>query len=351
MRRLLTRTTALLATMAALLCMSAAPALAADPPAPVEKCRYTDKRLKELSGLASDGKRWYAMADGGSRLQVLVLTPDCKVERAITNATDPFDVEDLARAADGTLWLADTGDNGKKRDNIALHALTPNGKATLYRLTYPDGPHDAEALLLDRKGTPYIVTKEPFAPAGIYRPSKALTAPGPTALEKVGTIRITTTSTPGGPVGGIGSVLVTGGAVNQDGTMAALRTYTDALLFPAPDGDLAEALKRDPVRVPLPNESQGEAIAFEPDGTLLSGSEEMDPIRAVPGAVKFASGNAPAPAQKSETKAPNGTGNQAAGQPTEEGGGGGTSWGAILLAGVGAAAVVFLVSRTRKAKR
>ncbi|GAA2799373.1 hypothetical protein GCM10010452_29640 [Crossiella cryophila] len=345
----LARTTALLVTLAALLCVSGLPALAAEPPAPVEKCRFTDKRLKELSGLASDGKRWYAMADGGSKLQVLVLTPACKVERVISNPTDPFDVEDLARAADGTLWLADTGDNGKKRDSVALHALTPNGKATLYRLTYPDGPHDAEALLLDRKGTPYIVTKEPFAAAGIYRPGKALTAPGPTPLEKVGTIRIRSSSTPGGPVAGFGSVLVTGGAVSHDGTVVALRTYTDALLFPAPDGDIAEALKREPVRVPLPNETQGEAIAFEPDGTLLSGSEEMDPIRAIPGAAALAASAAPAGNQASKTPAPNGGGNQASGQPAEAEGS--TSWGGILLAGVGVLAVILLVGRSRRAKR
>lgn len=342
----LRRATALLLTAVALWFGAALPALA-DPPSPVEKCRYTDKRLRELSGLASDGKRWYAMADGGTRLQVLVLSPACKVERAIVNATDPFDVEDLARAQDGTLWLADTGDNRRQRENIALHALNLNGKSTLYRLTYPDGAHDAEALLLDGKGVPHIVTKEPFAAAGVYRPAKALTTPGPTPLEKVGTVRLSTTSTPGGPVGGIGSVLVTGGAVSHDGKVAALRTYTDAYLFPAPDGDLVEALKRTPVRVPLPNEAQGEAIAFEPDGTLLSGSEEMDPIRAVPGAAQLATQSPDSP-RESPPPAPNGGATQAAGQPTTSEGS--SSWGAILLAGLGAAAVLFLVARARRAK-
>ncbi|MFD1051940.1 hypothetical protein ACFQ1S_43450, partial [Kibdelosporangium lantanae] len=78
-------------------------------------------------------------------------------------------------------------------------------------------------------------------------------------------------------------ILITGGAVSADGTVVALRTYTDAYLWSAPNGDIETALKGNPTRIPLPNEPQGEAIAFEPDGTLISGSEGTgQPIRAIP---------------------------------------------------------------------
>ena len=69
----------------------------------------------------------------------------------------------------------------------------------------------------------------------------------------------------------VSNVLVTGGAVSADGHVMALRTYTDAYVYSAPDGDVLAALKRTPVRVPLPGEKQGEAIAFQPDGTLVVG--------------------------------------------------------------------------------
>src|SRR5207237_1742002 len=95
--------------------------------------------------------------------------------------------------------------------------------------------------------------------------------------------------TQGGPVGSFGSVLVTGGATSADGTVVALRTYTDAYLYAAPDGDVPAALQRTPMRIPLPGEKQGEAIAFDPDGTLLSGSEGVgEPLRAVRGAAALA---------------------------------------------------------------
>ena len=57
------------------------------------------------------------------------------------------------------------------RATVALIALRPDGSATLYRLTYPDGPHDAEALLLAPDGTPYIVTKEIAGRERVYRPA------------------------------------------------------------------------------------------------------------------------------------------------------------------------------------
>ncbi|WAL67416.1 hypothetical protein ORV05_06425 [Amycolatopsis cynarae] len=264
---------------------------------PVPVCTVTDRRITELSGLVADGRQWYAINDGGSRVEVFVLGRDCSVQRMITAPTDPYDVEDLARAADGTLWLSDTGDNDKKRDTVALLAVTPQGRTTLYRLTYPDGRHDTEALLLDAGGTPYLVTKNPFGDTGIYTPAGRLTSPGPTPLTRAGSLSFHSTGTVGGPVAGFGSVLVTGGATSADGKMVALRTYTDAYLYPAPDGDVLAALRREPVRVPLPDEPQGEAIAFEPDGTLLSGGEGVgQPIRAVPGAVALAANTSTGPA-------------------------------------------------------
>jgi hypothetical protein len=263
------------------------PASAAETPQPL--CTMKDSRIGELSGLVSDGEHLYAINDGGTKVQVFVLGRDCKVQKVLTDRTDPFDVEDLARTPDGRLWLSDTGDNQKGRLTVALLELSPQGKVTLHRLTYPDGQHDTEALIMDRSGTPYLITKDVLGEAKVYRPSGPLASPGPTNLEKVGSVKIETTDTQGGPVGSIGSVLVTGGASMADSSVVALRTYTDAYVYAAPDGDVLAALQRTPVRIPLPGEKQGESIAFDPDGTLLSGSEGVgQPLRTVRGAAALA---------------------------------------------------------------
>jgi hypothetical protein len=252
-------------------------------------CAVGDRRLAELSGMVVDGDAVWAMADGGRRVVLFRIDPDdCTVRGSRTADVDPFDAEDLARGPDGELWVGDLGDNRRDRETVAVVVLPRRGEARLHRLTYPDGPHDAEALLVDGTGVPYVVTKEAGRPAGVYRTEGPPSGTGPTPLVRVGEVALPPSDTVGGPLGGLGSRLVTGAATSADGRVVALRSYTDAWLYAVPDGDIAAALAGTPTRVPLPDEPQGEAIAFTRDGTLLSGSETRDgrpgELRAVPGA-------------------------------------------------------------------
>ncbi|MFD4640390.1 hypothetical protein ACFWN2_23955 [Lentzea sp. NPDC058436] len=263
------------------------------PPPPVDVCPVA---MQELSGLTSNGNELFAVSDSDNgTLRIQVMGRDCVVKRTITAPVDPYDVEDLAMTPDGTLWASDTGDNNKSRSTVALHKVSPSGAVERFRVTYPDGKHDAEALLIDKSGTPYIITKEPLGSALVYRPAAPLRTDISVPLEQVTRVSLSSTDTPGGPLEGtLDSRLVTGAASTADGSVIALRTYTDAYLYPVPDGDVVKALSGDPVRVPLPNEPQGEAIAFDPDGTLLSASEGAGtPIRAVAGAAALAQPPAP----------------------------------------------------------
>lgn len=246
------------------------------------------------------------MSDGGRRVAVHRLDPgssggDCAIVDTRTADIDPYDAEDLARGPDGSMWVADVGDNDRARDTVAAIVLPPDGAPRLHRFTYPDGPHDAEALLIDASGVPYVITKEVGGPAGVYRPAGPPEGEGPTPLELVAQVSLPVSETEGGPIGGLGSRTVTGAASTVDGAVVALRTYTDAWLFAVPDGDLTAALGGVPTQVPLPGEPQGEAVAFDGDGTLLSGSETRGGVsgelRAVPGAVASARTARPAPAE------------------------------------------------------
>lgn len=134
---------------------------------------------------------------------------------------------------------------------------------------------------------------------------------------------------------------MTGGATSADGTVVALRTYTDAYLYPAPDGDVAAALRRDPVRIPLPDEKQGEAIAFDPDGTLLSASEGTgQPVRALRNAAALVSPQSPgSPSAGAESGADSGAAQDNGGVPI------------LPAAGIAVAVVLagwFLLSRLRR---
>ena len=288
------RRTAVVLATAVLTLVGHVPATAEEPaaaeqssaaPAPVPPgkvvCRVADPRLAELSGLVVVGRRMLAVSDGGDSLDVLVLDRSCAVVDVRSAPVDPYDPEDLALSADGTVWVSDTGDNDARRDTVALHALRADGTEDLFRLAYPDGPRDAEALLVAPDGTPYLVTKEVMGASKVYRPGAALVDGATVPLEEVAGVNLTLTGTPGGPVGRAGQLMVTGGAVSGDGRLLALRTYTDAYLWPLTGSDVPAALAATPVRVPLPPSPQGEAISFAADNRALVVASEGSPTDVV----------------------------------------------------------------------
>ncbi|WP_232433692.1 hypothetical protein [Rhodococcus sp. AW25M09] len=244
-------------------------------------CRPTDPGLSELSGLTSIDGVLYAIGDSGADDRVAQLGADCSVERWVDVPVDPYDVEDLT-SYEGSLWLADFGDNRMQRETVALTRMDPaTGVGELHRLTYPDGAHDAETVLIEPGGRPVIVTKEFSGISGVYVPAgdesvTDLSSPGPTPLRKVGDLAFTPTDTVGGPPFVVGSILATGGAVSAETAVAAVRTYTDVYLFHPADGDIASTLV-DPTAprsvVALPDQPQGEALTFVGNGDLLIASE------------------------------------------------------------------------------
>ncbi|WP_214406534.1 hypothetical protein [Pseudonocardia lacus] len=240
-----------------------------------------------------DGRAVVALNDSGRRVELHSMggaldADDCAVTDTRRVDIDPNDAEDLARGPDGAIWIADTGDNARSRETIAVIVVPVDGEPRLHRLTYPDGARNAEALLVDPQGRPVVVTKV-VGTAEVYRTARPPEGVGPTPLELVGKISLPSSATRGGPLGGFGSRMVTGAAATHDGRVVALRSYTDAWLYPAPDGDPVAALLAGgpPLQVPLPDEPQGEAIAFTPAGDLVSGSETRN---GVPGEVRVVEG-------------------------------------------------------------
>jgi hypothetical protein len=291
-------------TCAVAVALLGSPAVAGAPevePRPGKRlCVITDERLAEISGIVATEKGYLAVPDGtssaGRALQVFELNQRCRVSQRHSFARDPFDPEDMAVSRDGTLWIADTGDNALERDTVALWKISADrSTATLHRLKYPDAKRDAEAILVQPDGTPVIITKDLdgggvaqiFVPTGPPQPKQTV------PLKKVGELKYAFTGTGGGPVGGLGQRLVTGAALSADGSRAVVRTYTDAYEYQVSGGNVVSALtKGKPIRTPLPGEPQGEAITYSIDGeyfvTASEASRTGDPPRLyqyVPGKV------------------------------------------------------------------
>ncbi len=326
---------------------------------PARQCTITDPQVDELSGLAALPEADVLLVEdstpepqpGSTTILMYRLDAACAVQGSVSEfAQDPRDIEDLA-FADNTIWFADIGDNGADRDTIALITVAydpadPQAAVEapqIFRLVYPDGPHDAEALLLAPDGIPYITTKDPLGQSGVYRPAAALDPAAEVLMEKVADLTFTMTGTPGGPVGRAGQLLVTGGSVSADGSRIALRTYTDAYVWALAGSDVAVALQAEPVAViALPDAPQGEAIAFAPGShNLLVGSEGVNSvITVIPDAA--AGTDSAEPTAASETAAAPFTGS-----PTDSG-----APAVTVVAGVIAAVVVtgliWLVLRLRR---
>ncbi len=240
----------------------------------------TDIRLddvEEASGLAlgRGSRTLYALEDSGHApvLHLVDLARGTRGEQRVRGATNT-DWEDLATGpcppevdAVHCLWIADTGDNDGSRGAITLWAVPEttdaNVDAAACPRTFPGSDaRDAEALLVSPDGTVRLVTKENDGQAHVYT-TDAVCDGSVLELAEEAAIDVP------GPI--------TGGAVDASGTLFALRTATHALVWTgcAPDWTVA------PTLVALGEEEQGEAMAFDDDGSLWTASEggALRPLR------------------------------------------------------------------------
>lgn len=195
------------------------------------------------------------------------------------------DIEDMA-LSDGILYLADIGDNSRKRASVRVYTIdepTPGQDGTVavtgtIEITYPDGPTDAEALLVDRAaGELLILSKffdQPAAPTRLYAVPLAAfdDSPGPIEASLVGEVDVAALSARSGGFSLEGLLLpglVTGADLAPGGDLIVLRTYGSAWLFPRrADQTLAQALTQPDPGLPCEGgaatEAQGEAVALLP---------------------------------------------------------------------------------------
>lgn len=127
--------------------------------------RFQDSRIDESSDLVVLGGGLFATAnDSGDTGRVFVVDSRGRTVGVTQWEDHPTDVEALAPAPGGRLWVGDIGDNLATRSHIEVAEVTVGrGDRTEHptpvRLTYPDGPHDAETLFGSADGHLYVATK------------------------------------------------------------------------------------------------------------------------------------------------------------------------------------------------
>lgn len=227
---------------------------------------FQDPQIVESSGLVVQDGLFLTTNDSGDAGRVFAVDPATGDTVGVTSwSDDPTDVEALAPARDGSVWVGDVGDNSAARDSVEVTRVPVGGSdrtadGDSFELVYPDGAHDAETLLSHpRTGRLYVATKSVFGAQLFVAPSR-LDPDAPNRLRPIGSVL----------------PIATDGAFFPDGRHLVVRDYSQAAVYSFPDLDRVATFR-------LPEQEQGEGIAVAADGTVYVSSEgQRQPVLRVP---------------------------------------------------------------------
>ncbi len=204
-------------------------------------------------------ERLFAFDTTGRHLGVYNLsTITCRDFEDITTGPGP-------QAGVRYLYVADTGDNSQVRSTVTVFRVSePSVSATQspvnvnltaidsINLRYPDGPHDAESLIVDpANGDMYIITKRDARSRIYYAPASASTT-------QVTTLQFLGELTWGGAISA---------DISPDGDEILLLHIDRAYYYSRPVGtSIAAALQAAPTQIPYTPQQLGEGITFDHTG-------------------------------------------------------------------------------------
>ncbi|TDE13144.1 PE-PGRS family protein [Dyadobacter psychrotolerans] len=235
-----------------------------------QKFDITPGLIDEASGLAAsvnmDGYLW-THQDSGQPASLYLVSGDGKSikEFNIPGAVN-HDWEDMTKGPgprDGTnyLYIGDIGNNNPPmtETNIIyripeINNITASFEGSqLEKITfkYPDGPRDAETLLLDPVTKDIFVISKESGQTGIYRLAYPQSTTGVMTAEKTGTIPAVNTAT--------------SGDIASDGAEILIRTYLTTYYWKRKTGEtVAQALSQNALKQhSVVLEPQGEGISFD----------------------------------------------------------------------------------------
>ncbi len=255
-----------------------------------------DPRLAEISGLAVSRRHpgiIWAHNDSHAPSVLYAVDGHGTVRAVLELAVANLDWEDMASFEHaGRAWLlvADTGDNGGLRRELALHLVEEPGAledaragtVRTIRFRWPDGPRDCEAVAVDAaEGAVYLVSKKRVPPELFRLP---LFPEDPDALQVAeplgvlaGIVQPSAEDRERNPLYGRYRGQVTAADIRADGSAFAAMSYLYLYLWPRHPEGWAAALAQPPVRLDLPWMAQAEAMGFAADGASVWISSEYLP--------------------------------------------------------------------------
>jgi hypothetical protein len=214
--------------------------------------------INEISGIADSktnpGNLW-GIEDSGNPPVLYLIDHGGQVKKTVyIKGVTNRDWEEMS-LFEGEIYIAETGDNALQFSNYSLYKFAEPlpGTDTVFavdrvRFTYPSGPKDSEAFLID-PGTRdvHFISKND-------NPSRIYTLKYPYDTNTIHTLVA-------GNELGFGGVVAA--AISPDGKDILVKTYTAIYRYPRQSGEsVAQALTNQPSNIPYQLEPQGEAIGF-----------------------------------------------------------------------------------------
>jgi len=225
--------------------------------------------LDEASGIADSkantGHLWVQQDSGNPNDIALLSHNGALLKKIIIKSAVNRDWEDLATGmgpVNGTtyIYLADIGDNALVASGYDIYRFPEptsvmdtvfNWEKIMFQ--YPDGPHDAEAILVDNQTKDIFIITKQDAPSRVYK------LPFPQNLTSINTAILAGTLSFSG---------ATGAAMSNNGTEILVRTYTSVYYWKrTASQSIEEVLASIPVTLETQFEPQGEAICFKNDNS------------------------------------------------------------------------------------
>lgn len=243
--------------------------------------------ISEASGLAwsykNPGKIWTHNDSGNTNMLFLLDSETGQILvryrlEGIVNL-DWEDIEVSYGPIDGEtyVYLADTGDNSKRRIRYSIHRFVeplydPSHFGQTITLTdlnsdelifdFPDGSHDTEGMLVDP------ITKDIFLATKRDVVSMLYVAPYPQKVKEKFTVF---------KAGEFSFRETSAATCSLSGSKVLIKNRQEIFFWEREEGEsMVDMLSRTPVRAPYIGEPQGEAICFDPDYNYFTLSEELN---------------------------------------------------------------------------
>jgi len=241
------------------------------------------KEMDEISGIAVSGIRkdiYYIHNDSGDTSRFFAITPDGTIKNVIYFKGDPsqplgaVDCEDIAVGIGpdknkSYVYLGDIGDNRgvrkyitiyrfEEKQNWAKDSLIKNAQVVPVHYKYPDGPKDAESLMIDPiEKLIYIVSKRSDS-VTVYTTPLNFKANDTLVLSKKCKLYFN---------GFRPFKWITAGDISRDGQQILLKSYEKVYYWKRNNNEpVWKTLLKTPTELPYKPEKQGEAIGFTIDG-------------------------------------------------------------------------------------